>query len=216
MHRFHYRARSDGGSGHVVEFSAVLFDFPVALFMALQRGVVEAGDPVALGDLDVIAQPRCLPVRYYAHAAYPAIVVDGDNQIDFAAVTIRCAGLQHCDGRFVLQAAAIGDSFVVVAQQRIGSQYHGVLDDVVIERSGGRNLPDQFKLLDLFTARDSFVSQFVSQSQQCRADQRKEQQVERGVNGGLGHAASHGWPPLDFLRLSFLSWPFLPNTLGWV
>src|SRR5574340_1503755 len=80
VHCLHDRARGDGRAGPVVERSAVLPDLPFAVLAVLQRGAVEAGDPAAPRDLDVIAQPRCLFVRHHAHAADAAGAVDGDDQ----------------------------------------------------------------------------------------------------------------------------------------
>jgi len=70
---------------------------------------------------------------------------------------------------------------VIVAQQFIRRQLRGILDDVVIEASSRDDLRDQFQFFFFLAARDGAMCQLVGDGEQGRADQRKEQQVERGV-----------------------------------
>lgn len=90
-----YGAWGDGGAGHGVEAAAVFADLPLIGWGVGQAASVELGNPLVLGDFDVIAQAGGFVVRCHAYAGDAAIGVNPHQQADFTGIAVGRGGFQH-------------------------------------------------------------------------------------------------------------------------
>ena len=76
----HHGPGRDGGAGHVVELATVLPDAPG--IRPLKALPVEPLDPVALADIDVVAQSGGFLVADHPHAGHASVTVNADRYDD--------------------------------------------------------------------------------------------------------------------------------------
>src|SRR5690606_5854851 len=66
-------ARCDGSAGELIEVSTILLYRPAAGLRIIEGLAIEAEDPAAFGEFDLVAQAGGFPVADYAHSSDAAV-----------------------------------------------------------------------------------------------------------------------------------------------
>src|SRR5690606_871584 len=89
VYRLYHRAGSDGSAGELVEVAAILADRPSLGGGYGQAFTIEIKNPVGLGQLQLVAQARGLPMVDHPHARQLAVGADTYQQIATPSVAVH-------------------------------------------------------------------------------------------------------------------------------
>src|SRR5690606_3928725 len=93
---------------------------------------IEAEDPIALGDFELVAQPRRLPMIHNPYASQLAVGADAHQQINAAAVTVHGDRRQDHSADAAILPGAPGGSWRRRPQQAGVGYLEAVLQPVVV------------------------------------------------------------------------------------
>ena len=97
-------ARCNGGAGKLIEFAAFFFNFPAIAAGINQRFAIKVENPVALFQIDLVAEAGGFTVLYNTYASDSAVEVNTDDHGDITAVAVCCYGGNNCRNRLAIVA----------------------------------------------------------------------------------------------------------------
>src|SRR5690606_35722977 len=131
-HGLYHGPWGDGSADELVELTAVLAHCPTIIRRYAEALAIEAEDAIALGDFELVAQPRRLPMIHNPYASQLAVGADAHQQINVAAVTVHGDRRQDHSADAAILPGAPGGGWRWQAQQAAVGNLEAVLQQVVV------------------------------------------------------------------------------------